>query len=65
MNEYEAKQMLEDAASRRALWEMLWRAAHAYEKDRPSVTPPPDDVIKEELERILFPKKRKKFLGLF
>lgn len=64
MNEDEAREMLQDAASRRALWEILWKAGHAHETDRPTPAPPSDDVIKDELKRILFPK-RKKFLGLF
>jgi hypothetical protein len=63
MNEFEAKRMLQDAAARRALWEMLWKAAHVHEVGRP-IPSSSDDEIKKELERILLPK-RKKFLGLF
>lgn len=64
IDEHEVKKMTQDAASRKALYEILWRAGHANEKDRPMPAPPSDKYIQEELVRILLPK-RKKFFGLF
>ena len=64
MDEYEARQLMQDAKGRRYLWEQLWKASHEHEKGRPIPTPPPDEAIQEELRRILLPKRRK-FLGLF
>lgn len=65
MDEYTARQILRDAAMRQALWE--WLMEHRPKESDypwPSPTPPSDDRIREDLERILFPK-RKKFLGIF
>jgi hypothetical protein len=64
MDEREARKLLEDAKGRRYLWEEMWKASHSHEAGRPVPTAPDDEVIQEELRRILFPK-RKKFLGLF
>lgn len=50
MNEREAREMMQDAAGRRALWELLWKAGHAHEEGRPSPTPPSDEYIQQDLE---------------
>ena len=65
MNEYEAKQILDDAAMRRGLWVYLWQ----FRQDAKCENPRPfpllrDEDIEDELRRILLPP-RKKFLGIF
>lgn len=68
MDEHNAEEMMDDAAMRRGLLEMLWK----YKKDSSGKNAPPrpmphmwneDAWIEQELRRILFP--RRKFLGLF
>ncbi|MFA5714371.1 MAG: hypothetical protein WC998_01350 [Candidatus Paceibacterota bacterium] len=65
MNEYEAKQCLDDAEMRRGLWVYLWQfrqdAKHENHLPYPLLR---DEDIEEELKRILLPP-RKKFLGIF
>lgn len=69
MDKYTARQVISDSEMRQALWE--WLMAHRTPEGghdgiplRPSPIPPSDDRIREDLERILLPK-RKRFLGLF
>jgi hypothetical protein len=65
MNEHDAQQTLEDVKARRALWLFLWKAAHDHEKGRPFPSHMPDEVVQRDLQRILMPKKKKWFFGLF
>lgn len=64
MNEYEARKTLEDAAMRQALWVFLWEHHPDFKIGRPVPSPPSDDAIIDDLQRILNPK-RKRFFGLF
>jgi hypothetical protein len=65
MDQYEARQLLNDATMRQALWCWL----HAQQPDviahkRPVPAPPSDETIQADLRRILLPR-RQRFLGLF
>jgi|WetSurMetagenome_2_1015567.scaffolds.fasta_scaffold49370_3 hypothetical protein len=65
MDQYTARQTLNDAALRQALW--LWLEAQHPEvlyQGRPVPPPPSDETIQDELRRILLPR-RKRFFGLF
>lgn len=71
MNDRDARRVLRDRAMRRALLEMLHEATRDPARTVPEMPMPhvisafgADEWEAEELQRILFPK-RKRFLGLF
>lgn len=58
MNRYEAQVTMNDIAMRAALWE--WLMAHRPDNLRGRIGPnaPNDDIVQEDIKRILFPKRR-------
>lgn len=55
MDVYDARRLMQDAKARAELYKILWKAAHADEAGRMFPGTPPDEQVKKELRRILFP----------